>query len=378
MDVDDDIEFDFFEDEGATTEGPPPRVRLPRRPPGPRRRIGPPRGLAPLVRLLLLVAFVIFLVLVFGLLIQSCASASKHDAYAHYMSDVATIATQSATNGKALTTALTTQGLSVTQIEQKLRGIAVAEQQNVAQAENLDPPGRLRDDNTHIIEALELRVSGVQGLITALEQTAHSKNTTESATLLADQGLRLTASDVVWDDLFKAPATAQLEHDGVSGVDVPESHFVANPDLMTASSMLLVLQRIAGAATGAPAAGLHGTNIGIVTAEPGGQVLSSSTLTTVTATTNLAFTVDVHDGGDFQEVQIPVTLTVPQSTGGPLVKTKTIDVINPGQDVTLTFSDLGAPPFASQTTIKVDVKGVPGETNLSNNSASYPVIFSLP
>jgi len=378
MDVDDDIEFDFFEDDGATTEAPPPRVRLPRRPPGPRRRIGPPRGLAPLVRLLLLVAFVIFLVLVFGLLIQSCASASKHDAYAHYMSAVATIATASAADGGRLTTDLTTQGRSVTQIEQKLRGIAVAEQQNVAQAENLDPPGRLRDDNTHIVEALELRVSGVQGLITALEQTAHSKNTTESATLLADQGLRLTASDVVWDDLFKAPATAQLEHDGVSGVDVPESHFVANPDLMTASSMLLVLQRIAGSATGAPAAGLHGTNIGIVTAEPGGQELSSSSLTTVTATTNLAFTVDVHNGGSFQEVQIPVTLTVPQSTGGPLVKTKTIQVINPGQDVTLTFTDLGAPPFASQTTIKVDVKAVPGETNLSNNSSSYPVIFSLP
>jgi len=190
--------------------------------------------------------------------------------------------------------------------------------------------------------------------------------------------LRLTASDVVWDDLFRSPAQAQLQHDGVSGVDVPESHFVANPDLMTSSSMLLVLQRISGASTGGPAPGLHGTNIGVVMAEPGGQVLSATNLTTVTATTSLAFSVDVHNGGSFQEVQIPVTLTIPQSQGGPLTKTETIDVINPGQDVTLTFHDVGSPPFASQTNIKVDVKAVPGETNLTNNSTSYPVIFSLP
>jgi hypothetical protein len=223
-----------------------------------------------------------------------------------------------------------------------------------------------------------LRVDGIQGLIAALEQAASSKNAQQSATLLAEQGLRLTASDVVWADLFTKPATTVLEHEGVSGVEVPSSVFVTNPDLMTASSMSLVLERISSAASGAPAAGLHGTNIGSVTAEPSGQVLSESTLTTVTATTNLSFTVDVHDGGDFQEVQIPVTITVPQSQGGPKTETKTIDVINPGKDVTVTFTDLGEPPFASQTTIKVDVKGVPGETNLTNNSASYPVIFSLP
>jgi len=380
MDVDDDIQFDFFDDEPATREGTPSRVRLPRRPGVPRRRVGPPRGVGPLARLLAFVLIVVALILFFALVIQSCSSASKHDAYAHYMDDVGKIAAQSNANGKSLATVLTTPGLSVAQIETRLRGIADQEQQNVSAAESLNPPGRLRDENLHVVEALELRVSGVQGLASTFQKTASSKDTTADSQLLAAQAERLTASDVVWDDLFKALAVAQLQHDGVTGVNVPDSHFVSSPDLITAHSMALVLQRIRGAATGAPTPGLHGTDIDSVTAEPGGQVLNAGSLTTVTATTDLAFSVVVENGGDAQEVQIPVTLTIdrPQAQGGPITKTQTIDVINPGESKTLSFGNLGQVPFASQTKVTVDVKAVPGETNTSNNSATYNVIFSLP
>ena len=119
MDIDDDdIQFDFFEDEPATTETSGSRVRMPRRQADrPRRRsVGPPRGGAPLLRLVLMVVFVVFLVLLFGLLVQSCASQSRHDAYAHYMSKVSAIAAQSVTSGKSVANILTTPGLSVTQI----------------------------------------------------------------------------------------------------------------------------------------------------------------------------------------------------------------------------------------------------------------------
>jgi hypothetical protein len=260
-----------------------------------------------------------------------------------------------------------------------LRGIANQEQQNVIAAQNLNPPGRLRDENQHLVEALELRVSGVQGLATTFQKTAKSTNTTGDAALLAAQAERLTASDIVWDDLFLALARQQLERDNVSGVRVPESHFVSNPELITTPSMVLVLQRIRGAAQGT-VTGSHGTNIGTVTAQPAGTVLSANNVTTVAASADLSFQVVVHDGGQAQEVQIPVTLTVdrPQSQGGPITKTQTVDVINPGEDRVVTFSGLEGVPFSLQTTVRVDVKTVPGEANKANNSTSYPVIFSLP
>ena len=376
---DDDIEFDFFDDEPVTKEAAQPRVRLPRRDPDrPRRRIGPPRGPQPLFRLLALVAIVITLVVVFGLVIQSCAGSERHDAYASYMDNVAKIAAQSTANGKSVSAALTTAGLSVAQVQSKLRGVAEQERQNVRQAQELDPPGRLRDESTHLVDALGLRVSGVEGLADTFQKTATSTDNPGDAALLAAQADRLLASDIVWDDLFREPATLQLQQDGVSGVTVPESHFVASADLVTTKSMELVLQRLRGADTSGTPTGLHGTNIVSVKADPGGQTLVPGQLNTVTATTELAFQVTVMDSGDAQEVGIPVTLTIEQGTGKPVVKTAKIDVINPGEEQTVTFADLGEVRFATQSTLKVDVQPVLGEKNKDNNSAQYNVIFSLP
>ena len=373
-----DIEFDFFDDEPVTSEGPSaPRVRAPR---APRRKVhgpaGPPHGMAPLLRLFGLVAAMILLIFVFALLVQSCAGSSKHDSYAAYMSEVSHIASQSTANGTSVATVLTTPGLKLTDIETKLTGIAELERQNVQAAQGLGAPGRLRDENAHLVEALQFRVSGTVGLADTFKSTATSKNNANDAALLAEQADRLLASDVVWDDLFKAPATSQLSAEGITGVTVPESHFVSN-DLVTARSMALVLQRLRGASTGGTVTGLHGTNIVSVKALPGGPTLAVGSLNTVTATTTLAFAVTVADSGNFQEVGIPVTLTIEKS-GSPIVQTQTIQLINPAEQKVVTFTNLGSVPFATQTTVKVDVKPVPGEVNISNNSAQYPVIFSLP
>jgi hypothetical protein len=146
--MDDDIQFDFFEDEPATTEAQPSqRVRLPRRGgrgSGMRRPPGPPRGLTPILRLTGAVVVLVVLLLVFGLLIQSCGAASKSSQYKSYVDDVAKIAHSSEGDGTAVANALTTPGKKAADIAATLTGIAQQEQQNVAQAGRLSPPGRLR------------------------------------------------------------------------------------------------------------------------------------------------------------------------------------------------------------------------------------------
>jgi hypothetical protein len=376
---DDDLEFDFFEDEPATTESPSQsRVRLPRRGgrgTGVRRPSPPPHGLTPLVRLLLLIAVLIAALVVFGLLIQSCASTSKHASYKNYMAKVGSVAQSSSADGSELATELTTPGVKVTDIENKLSGLAQQERQALAVARRINPPGRLRPWHENLINALQLRVNGILGLAAAFRATAGSKSSGDAA-LLVPPAQRLLASDVVWNDLFQTPANNEMRRQGITDIAAPRSQFVANQDLITERSMALVLQRLRGASTGGTPTGLHGTNIVSTKVLPGGQVLSETQENTVTATADLQFAVTIADSGDSQEVGVKVTLTI-QKPGGAIVKTQTVPLINPGQQKTVTFGDLGQVPFAQKTTVKVDVAPVPGEHNTTNNRASYPVIFSL-
>ena len=376
---DDDLEFDFFEDEPATTEAPShSRVRLPRRGgrgTGIRRPTAPPRGITPLVRLLGLLAILIAALVVFGLLIQSCTSPSKEETYRDYMAKVGAVAQSSNQNGNELATELTTPGVKVADIENKLSGLAQQERQALAVAQRIDPPGRLRQLHQNMIQALQLRVNGIVGLAAAFRATAGSKSSGDAAQLV-DPAQRLLASDIVWSDLFQAPANAEMKQQGVTDVAAPKSEFVANRDLITERSMALVLQRLRGASTGGTPTGLHGTNIVSTKVEPGGQTLSETQENTVTATADLQFVVTIADSGDSQEVGIKVTLTI-QKPGGAIVKTKTLAVINPGQEKSVTFANLGQVPFAQKTNVKVDVAAVPGEHTTTNNRATYPVIFSL-
>jgi hypothetical protein len=378
---DTDLDFDFFEDEpergeAIEEEGQPrqPPRRPPRRPPPGRT----PVGVTPLLRLAGLIAFAILIVVLFVFWIASCQGAGKKSAYRHYMERVAVVAKDSEQVGRELNDTLTTQGIKFGELNTKLSGLAQREQQDVAAARAMSPPGPLRLQHQDAIEALEFRVSGLRGLAEAFSQASRSpKNITGNALLLTSQAQRLVSGDVVWDDLFKDPAIEELRRQGVTGVAVPDSTFVPNPDYAGTQFWQAILQRLQGAATsGGTTGGLHGTGLISVKAEPGNQELSQNTENTVTATTDLGFAVTVEDTGDSQEVQVKVTLTIQQSPS-PIVQTKTIDLINPGQQRTVTFRNLGQVQFATRTTVKVDIQPVPQEKNTSNNSAEYPVIFSL-
>jgi hypothetical protein len=198
--------------------------------------------------------------------------------------------------------------------------------------------------------------------------------------LLASQAERLVTSDVVWDDLFKDPAVGVLQEQEISGVEVPDSNFVQTPDLASTRSMVPIWERINGSAASGngttTTTGLHGTNIESVTVVPGGQVLSASAENTVEASTDLAFAVAVANGGDNQEVKIEVTLTIQQSPT-PIVKKQTIDIINPDETKTVVFRDFPSVDFGERRIMRIDVDPVPDEKTTSNNSAEYPVIFSL-
>lgn len=379
----DDFEFDFFDepDEETITQRRGP-VRAPQKPKrGPRRPTGPPSGFTPILRLVGLIAFAILVVVLLVFWIQGCQNSSKTSAYKNYLTQVAAVARASSQTGKTLNSVLVTPGIKQAELVQKINGLAQQEQQNVQRAESLNPPGHLRQANQQLIEALQLRVSGIRGLANAFQSNAKTKNTALAGAMLAEQAKRLIASDVVWDDLFQAPATQILSQQGVHGVAVPHSHVVTNAQLTSAATFTDIVKRLQGATTGSGSSstggGLHGTGIQSTTAQPQNLVLSQTNDNKVIASTNLRFDVAVKNTGDNLETHIPVTLTI-QKQGTPYKQTQTIQVISPGQTKIVSFHNIDTTDvFGVRTTLKVDVTPVPHEARTDNNSYQYPVIFSL-
>lgn len=383
---DDILAFDFFEDD-ATSEsqsGPRPGGGSGgggRRPP----QLRAPQGLTPLLRLVGLIAFAIVIVVLIVVWGQGCSSDKKRSTYNDYMTAIGDVGGGSAKIGADLAELLTTPGLKQAELETKLGGLIQQQQQEVQRAQSLDVPGPLRPAHDHAVEALQLRVGGMTGLLATFKATASSKDQTVAGEQLSAQGERLEASDVVWQDLFRLPAMQVLKDEGLSDVTVPQSVFVENPELYSARSMTSIWQRIHGASTGGTPSGVHGTGLQFTNVTPaascvqgcsGNGQLATATEATIRVSTDLGFEVGVTNTGENQEVQVVVTLTVPKGTS-PIVKKATIALIDVGETKTVTFKDFPDVPFGEKTSVQVSVKPVPGEQSQTNNTAEYPVIFSL-
>jgi hypothetical protein len=365
-----DIDFDFFDDaatfeEPRREEGPPKRRR--RLPTGP-----PSGGSQGLFRLGVLIVAAILLAVILVLWVNSCRAGQKRAEYQDYMEAVQARATQSEQIGRDLTTLLTTPGIKFADLRADLDGLRQQQAQVVASAREIDAPGPLREQQESLVEALQFRVSGLDGLAQAFATVQATTDSQVAGRRLAEQASRLIASDVIYDDLFKEGAADVLDRENIQGVAVPDSNFLSNQDLISATAWKQTVDRLTASPT---AGGLHGNQISAVRVQPGDQTLSATEDNTVKASDRLTFQVVVRNSGDSQETQVPVTLTIQQNP--PIRKRQVIELINPGDTKTLTFGDLGQVSFTTRNVVKVNVEPVAGEQNTGNNTAEYVVIFTL-
>jgi len=382
---DEETDLEFFE-EPETLEAPGRRRRVrPSRTGGPRRPSPPPQGAVALARLAGLVALAIAVVVGLVFWIGSCQGQSRHDEYKAYMESVKPIAQSSANSLDAYAKQLQSQKLTLADLQSKFALWSKQQQDAYDKAVRLTPPASLQAAHQQVLATLQLRAIGLAGLANTLA-TAGSKPTDQVAAALARQGQVLSASDIVWANLFRLPATETLKRLGVQGVIAPPSQIVTNPVVITPKSFSEVYGRLHSVNSNGTVSGIHGSELVSTEAVSSGQTktLTVSSPTTVNVAADLAFKVTFKNSGNSPEANVPVTLTV--SVFGKIVapaqadRTKKVLSIAAGETQTVTFANLNLPPsaFGANATVNVVVSKVPGETVLSNNHASYPVFFSLP
>ena len=380
---DDGTELEFFE-EPETLEAPGrPRRRIrPQRGGGPRRPATPPPGAVALARLAGLVALAIAVVIGLVFWVDSCQGQSRHDEYASYMDDIRPIAQSSAASLHDYQKQVTSPKLTLADLQSKLGLWSRQQQQDYDQALRLVPPAPLQSAHQEVLATLQLRAIALADLANTFGRPG-TKSATQVANQLAKQAQLLSASDLVWTELFKVPATDTLKRLGVVGVSAPPSQIVTNPELISSHSFGEVYGGLRSTNTsGGKVSGIHGSELLSTAAVSSGQskTLTVSGSTTVDVSADLAFKVAFKNSGNSPERGVPVTLTVSVFQKQVFTKTNTVASIEQGETTTVTFGNLNLPPraFGASATVDVVVGKVPGEVRVSNNKASYQVFFSLP
>jgi hypothetical protein len=334
-----------------------------------------------LARLAGFVALAIAVVLGLVFSVGSCSGPSTNAEYKSYLDELTPIAQTSAGSLAAYERLLNSPKLTLAGLESKLDLWSRQQQEEYDTALRLVPPAALQAAHQEVLATLQLRAIGLTRLANTLV-TAGSKSASQVGARLARQAQLLSASDLVWAELFRLPATETLKKLGVQGVIAPPSQIVTNPEVISAASFEEVYGRLNATNPSAKVTGVHGSVLVGTEAVSAGQTktLSESSPTTVNVSADLAFKVSFQDAGNSPEGNIPVTLTV--SLFQKKVLTRTIKVLSilKGQTKTVSFANLNLPPqaFGANATVTVDVGKVRGETNVANNKASYPVFFSLP
>jgi len=217
----------------------------PRRPPS-----SLPPGLVRLARLAGVIVLVIVIVVAFVLWSGACQGTGKHTEYADYVSSVGALAQSSSKLGTEFAHTLLSPGLKTSGLETSLQGYADQEQHAFEQAQQISVPGPLRQAHLRLLDAFALRAKGLAGLSQALALPFKpGVGSSRLVAALTAQARLLTTSDVVWDQLYRGAAAEQIKAQRLFGLVVPESHFIANSNLVGVRSFGLLLQRLHGVST---------------------------------------------------------------------------------------------------------------------------------
>jgi hypothetical protein len=367
-----------FDDDNEVQPFDEQRERPQRRSP---RRAKPTPGSHSALRLAGLVALGI--AIAFGLVfwIDSCGSSSQ--SYTSYIDAMQPLAKSSANVGKEFANALGTPRLTMAGFQADLARWSQLEQNDYVAAQRLRPPGPLQSAHAQALAAFQLRYAGLQRLASTLS-LAQQKRVRSAivAGALANDAQNLSASDTVWDQLFRFPAKDILTAHGVTGVIVPASQIVTDSDIVSAAQLGTFYARFSAPPTGNGVSGTtHGSDLLYTNAVENGvtKQLSTTTQTTVTVGSGLVIDVVFKNSGDFTEVNIPVTLTVGAAGKGLSPQTKTVAQLAAGAQATVSFTNIQVPNTALSRNafISVNIHKVRGEAKVDNNSATYPVFFQL-
>lgn len=360
----------FFEDDEEQTEV---KEITQRRPPRGRK----PGGPSPLARMIAILLAVVVLVVITSIGIKSCLGNKRVDEYRGYFTAVEAVTKDSDEVGRQLSEMFQKPDESVRQsLESRLAEFQATSDALVERARQIEAPDQFKQENEWFIASMQVRALGLRTLQPAMLNALEARDNQAGAAQVSHEMLILLSSDVAYEEFFKKPAEQVLKDEKITDVKVPQSKFIKDPALASQQTAVSVIERLKGGAD-VQVTGLHGVEIVSVKVKPSGMDLTTDSQNSLKASDSLTFEVEVENGGEATETDVPVSvsLTAPGRSSPQKVDGR-IPSIAPGERKTIELTGLAAETGDQPALLRVEAGPVPGETKTDNNIREFNIIFS--
>lgn len=317
---------------------------------------------------------VLFLIVII-LLGKGCQSSRQTNAIKDFIKQTNSIVTQSDQTSKDFFSMLQDPGdASATDIETSVNVQRSQAAELVRQAEDLKTNGsNLEAAKQYLVETLEFRRDGLTEISKQIGQALGDQDPEAATTKIAANMQQFLTSDVIYSQRAYAYMNAAVKDKKIEGVEIPASQFLPSLEWLDPAQVDDVFSRARGGGDDSTATpGTHGSGITAVTAQPSGNALTEGQTNDLNGASSIE--VDVQNQGENDESNVEVSYTI-SGAGSTIKQTKPIPSIKAGETVKVTLPLTKIPASGASATLKVNVKKVPGEQNLDNNTQTFDVSF---
>jgi hypothetical protein len=327
------------------------------------------------------VGVLVLILLVWG--IHSCQVSRKHSAFRSYDREASSLIQESnQLSGQLFQLLGNGSGNSSNPVDatNTANGFRVQAEEQADRARTIGHPSELNRANNYLVETMQFRADGISNIANQLRTALGDQGRADAIRAIAGQMRNFDASDVIYSQRYIPEFEKQFKSQGLlAEAQVPKTNSAFLPDIawLDPTTVADRIARGTGSGSSGPVApGVHGTSLDSVVVKPGGQTLSTTSATDIPASANTSFDVQVTNGGENDEKNVTVRITIAASGSKPIVTEQKIQSFPKGTQQTVNVAPTQAPPTGIPVQITVQVLPVPGEKNVANNKATYRAIFT--
>lgn len=320
------------------------------------------------------VGIVLLVLILFG--IRGCLDARKESALKDYVGSVRELVRESNQIGREFFGTLEDPGdLTPLDFENDIKSSRSGADGVLDRAQNLDVPDGMGRAHQNFILTLELRRDALRRIANTVGTALGREGRDEAVDRIAAQMQAFLASDVIYTQRSVPAMQNALADEGITGERIAASQFLPDIDWLTPRQVGDALGEVRGGGgrqqenTG----GLRG--LALVQATIAGAALTPGGSVTVQAGGRPELVVQVQNGGESEETDVTVRVTISGGNRDEIEVERNVSRIAAGATADVTIPISPAPQRNEPLRVTVEAEPVPGEEVEDNNRAQYTVTF---